>query len=239
MDLPRDIPLDSVVVLRYEKRSKSENKVRVPTEMELVLEQTQQEHQSDTKVIHNDDGNPSRANIKQALGRFHTIVGNPVNEILLKLNLPDHKSILTDSKEYIKMDVESFYEYISWLLGCKNELRTNLIASDFVSDKMTIYFYMLCPSMMNRIRRQGHSRAFVDDLNTTDCFLEVYDIRQGPKKTTYPDIDLLVIGQATQSLYGCYFVLGEVLGGGMGGGVGVKMLVELYNEDDVVQGVFG
>ncbi|GJU83533.1 retrovirus-related pol polyprotein from transposon TNT 1-94 [Tanacetum coccineum] len=41
-DLPRDIPLDSVVVLRYEKRSKSENKGKVPTEMELVLEQTQQ-----------------------------------------------------------------------------------------------------------------------------------------------------------------------------------------------------
>ncbi|GJR69454.1 hypothetical protein Tco_0015519 [Tanacetum coccineum] len=41
-DLPRDILLDSVVVLRYEKRSKSENKGRVPTEMELVLEQTQQ-----------------------------------------------------------------------------------------------------------------------------------------------------------------------------------------------------
>ncbi|GJS73408.1 hypothetical protein Tco_0706249 [Tanacetum coccineum] len=41
-DLPRDIPLDSVVVLRYEKRSKSENKGIVPTEMELLLEQTQQ-----------------------------------------------------------------------------------------------------------------------------------------------------------------------------------------------------
>ncbi|GKC82989.1 hypothetical protein Tco_1138706, partial [Tanacetum coccineum] len=26
-------------------------------------------HQSETKVIHNDDGNPSRANIKQALSR--------------------------------------------------------------------------------------------------------------------------------------------------------------------------
>ncbi|GKB72096.1 hypothetical protein Tco_0933508 [Tanacetum coccineum] len=50
------------------------------------------------KVIHNDDGNPSRANIKQALGRFNTTVGNPVKEILLKLNLPDHRSILTDSK---------------------------------------------------------------------------------------------------------------------------------------------
>nr|GEV04283.1 hypothetical protein [Tanacetum cinerariifolium] len=41
-DLPRDIPLDSVVVLRYEKRSKSENKGKVLTEMELIPEQTQQ-----------------------------------------------------------------------------------------------------------------------------------------------------------------------------------------------------
>ncbi|GJR91274.1 hypothetical protein Tco_0215285 [Tanacetum coccineum] len=42
-DLPRDIPLDSVEVLRHDvKRSKSENKGKVPTEMELVLEQTQQ-----------------------------------------------------------------------------------------------------------------------------------------------------------------------------------------------------
>nr|GEW31583.1 hypothetical protein [Tanacetum cinerariifolium] len=41
-DLPRDIPLDSVVVLRYEKRSKSENKGKVSIEMELVLEKTQQ-----------------------------------------------------------------------------------------------------------------------------------------------------------------------------------------------------
>ncbi|GJX00507.1 hypothetical protein Tco_0184420, partial [Tanacetum coccineum] len=41
-DLPRDIPLDSVVVLRYEKMSKSKNKRKVPTEMELILEQTQQ-----------------------------------------------------------------------------------------------------------------------------------------------------------------------------------------------------
>ncbi|GKA87262.1 hypothetical protein Tco_0808973 [Tanacetum coccineum] len=38
----RDIPLDSVVVLMYEKRSKSEKRGKVPTEMELVLEQTQQ-----------------------------------------------------------------------------------------------------------------------------------------------------------------------------------------------------
>ncbi|GJQ95063.1 hypothetical protein Tco_0006202 [Tanacetum coccineum] len=35
--LPRDIPLDSLVALMYEKRSKSENKGIVSTEMELVL----------------------------------------------------------------------------------------------------------------------------------------------------------------------------------------------------------
>ncbi|GJX73023.1 hypothetical protein Tco_0311618 [Tanacetum coccineum] len=49
-DLPRDIPLDSVEVLRYEKRSKSENKGKVPTEMELVLEQTQKDTSYEVSV---------------------------------------------------------------------------------------------------------------------------------------------------------------------------------------------
>ncbi|GJT31859.1 hypothetical protein Tco_0922278 [Tanacetum coccineum] len=40
------------------------------------------------------------------LERFDTSAGNPVKEILLKLNLPDHRSILTDSKEYLKMVME-------------------------------------------------------------------------------------------------------------------------------------
>ncbi|GJT81256.1 hypothetical protein Tco_1055598 [Tanacetum coccineum] len=49
------------------------------------------EHPSD--FIHNEDGNPAWANIKQAHGRFYTSAGNPVNEILLKLNLPDHRKL--------------------------------------------------------------------------------------------------------------------------------------------------
>ncbi|GJX50432.1 retrovirus-related pol polyprotein from transposon TNT 1-94, partial [Tanacetum coccineum] len=75
-DLPRDIPLDSVVVLRYEKRSKSENKGKVPTEMELVLEQTQQGTS------------------------YEVLLGNPVprGKILLNLKLPDHR-ILKDGGE--------------------------------------------------------------------------------------------------------------------------------------------
>ncbi|GJS28276.1 hypothetical protein Tco_0488896 [Tanacetum coccineum] len=40
------------------------------------------------------------------LERFNTTAGNPVKEILLKLNLSDHMSILKDSKEYLKMVME-------------------------------------------------------------------------------------------------------------------------------------
>ncbi|GJU86665.1 hypothetical protein Tco_1294211 [Tanacetum coccineum] len=98
-DLPRDIPLDSVVVLRYEKRSKSKNKGKVSTEMELVLEQTQQEHQSDTKVFTMTMEillDPTSNKLMEE--RFDTSAGNHVKEILLKLNLPDHR-ILKDGGE--------------------------------------------------------------------------------------------------------------------------------------------
>nr|GEX46440.1 hypothetical protein [Tanacetum cinerariifolium] len=40
------------------------------------------------------------------LERFNTTARNPVKEILLKLNLPDHRLILMDSKIHIKMDME-------------------------------------------------------------------------------------------------------------------------------------
>ncbi|GJX44652.1 retrovirus-related pol polyprotein from transposon TNT 1-94 [Tanacetum coccineum] len=53
-------------------------------------------HQSE--FIHNEDGNLAWANIKQAHGRFYTSAGNLVKEILLKLNLPDHR-ILKDGGE--------------------------------------------------------------------------------------------------------------------------------------------
>ncbi|GJT86402.1 reverse transcriptase domain-containing protein [Tanacetum coccineum] len=40
------------------------------------------------------------------LERFNTTAGNPVKKILLKLNLSDHRLILTGSKEYLKMVME-------------------------------------------------------------------------------------------------------------------------------------
>ncbi|GJZ72642.1 hypothetical protein Tco_0636788 [Tanacetum coccineum] len=97
--------LHSVVVLRYEKRSKSENKGKVPTEMELVLEQTQQGTSYEVSISAEGVEELKRkvkikGEKKEAILtlRFDTSAGNPIEEILLKLNLPDHRSILMDSK---------------------------------------------------------------------------------------------------------------------------------------------
>ncbi|GJR65608.1 hypothetical protein Tco_0011673 [Tanacetum coccineum] len=119
-DLPRDNPLDSVEVLMYDmkKRNKSENKGIVPTKMELVLEQTQQgaSHEVSVstegveelkrKVKIKGEKKEALLTLRQKPERFDTLAVNPVKEILLKLNLPDHKSILTDLKDYIKIEMQ-------------------------------------------------------------------------------------------------------------------------------------
>ncbi|GJW69103.1 hypothetical protein Tco_0123527 [Tanacetum coccineum] len=103
-ELEGSTPLDSVVVLRYEKRSKSENKGKVPTEMELVLEQTLQGTSYEVSVSAEGVEELKRkvkikGEKKEALLTLRQKpAGNPVKEILLKLNLPDHRSILMDSK---------------------------------------------------------------------------------------------------------------------------------------------
>ncbi|GJY48413.1 hypothetical protein Tco_0438369 [Tanacetum coccineum] len=81
---------------RYKVVRHSEIKGRMQTEMELTLEQTQQEHPSD--FIHNEDANPAGVNIIQAHGRLYTSAGNHVNEIILKLNLPDHRKLKDGGK---------------------------------------------------------------------------------------------------------------------------------------------
>ncbi|GJV53915.1 endoglucanase 1-like protein [Tanacetum coccineum] len=61
----------------------------MPTKMELTLEQTQQGVSYEVSFDEFDT---------YVLERFDTPAGNPVKKILLKLNLSDHRSILTDSK---------------------------------------------------------------------------------------------------------------------------------------------
>nr|GEX25272.1 hypothetical protein [Tanacetum cinerariifolium] len=122
-DLPRDNPLVSIEVLIYDiKRSKCENKGIVPTEMELELEQNQQgsSHEvSNIRVIpkyHNKDGNPARANIKQALSR----------RFFLKLNLPDHRSILTGSRGSSKdRDRDTSFQGVYFITACSYSTDTS------------------------------------------------------------------------------------------------------------------
>ncbi|GKB23392.1 hypothetical protein Tco_0862793 [Tanacetum coccineum] len=112
------------------------------------------EHQNDMKVIYNDDGNPSRANIKQALGRFNTTAGNPVKEILLKLNLPDHRSILTDSKGNIKMDMEEYFKKRSPEVSTNSAAPTTLNNEDTPSSSSIIVEHNEAPPLVSSSKEQ-------------------------------------------------------------------------------------
>ncbi|GKD46506.1 hypothetical protein Tco_1271151, partial [Tanacetum coccineum] len=81
----------------------------MPTEMELTMEQTQQGVSYEVSVSIEGNIRVNSFTMKMEIlleptsnklmvERFYTSAGNPVKEILLKLNLPDHRSILTDSK---------------------------------------------------------------------------------------------------------------------------------------------
>nr|GEV10099.1 retrovirus-related Pol polyprotein from transposon TNT 1-94 [Tanacetum cinerariifolium] len=67
-------PLVSVEVLRYDKRSKSDNMAIVPTEMELILQHTQQ-------------------GISHEVSMSLTYARNHFKKILLKLNQSDHRKL--------------------------------------------------------------------------------------------------------------------------------------------------
>nr|GEV95853.1 hypothetical protein [Tanacetum cinerariifolium] len=62
-------------------------------------------YQDPQGFIYVDDSGRNRLMHSDKFYKFSD-AGNPIKENILKLNLPDHRSILTNSKEYIKMDVE-------------------------------------------------------------------------------------------------------------------------------------
>nr|GEY26641.1 hypothetical protein [Tanacetum cinerariifolium] len=103
------------------KKSKSKNTRIVLTEMELVLEQTQQG--SSHEVSKSTEG------VKELKGKVK-IKGEKkealltLREILLKLNIPDHRSILTDSKVNLTKHERMTKPYSS----------PNFIADCFIAD---------------------------------------------------------------------------------------------------------
>ncbi|GJW17689.1 hypothetical protein Tco_0025125, partial [Tanacetum coccineum] len=44
--------------------------------------------------------------LNKLCGRSNAYAENPVKEILLNLNLPDHRSVLTESEVHVKMEME-------------------------------------------------------------------------------------------------------------------------------------
>ncbi|GJU74057.1 hypothetical protein Tco_1265462 [Tanacetum coccineum] len=90
-DLPKDIPLDSVKVLRHDvKRSKSENKGTVPTEMELVLEQTQQGTSYEVSI--------SAEGVKELKRKVKHKAVNMKEELLTLLQKPGNTLLSTNHK---------------------------------------------------------------------------------------------------------------------------------------------
>ncbi|GJU19015.1 hypothetical protein Tco_1146981 [Tanacetum coccineum] len=84
----------------------------MPTEMELTLEQTQQgvsDEVSNIRVISFTmkmeillEPTPNKLMVE----RFYTSAGNPVKEILLKLNLPDHRILKDGGEDFCYSDTE-------------------------------------------------------------------------------------------------------------------------------------
>ncbi|GJZ72726.1 hypothetical protein Tco_0636872 [Tanacetum coccineum] len=116
-DLPRDIPLARIKVLRYDTKGVKVRMGIMKTKTELTLEQTQQgvsDEVLNIRVmlysIHNDDGNPTSANIKQALRQ---IVTNRFTLIVLSaLRRFDKenkqvRSVLTEPEDHVKMEMET------------------------------------------------------------------------------------------------------------------------------------
>ncbi|GJZ40924.1 hypothetical protein Tco_0587810 [Tanacetum coccineum] len=90
--------------------------------------------------------------------RFNTTAGNPVKEILLKLNLPDHRSIITDSKIHIRVNMERRSVKV-------NELQERCIIKAFKLKNQERYEYV-SPKVTSSQRLQyGEKRlCLVDDL---------------------------------------------------------------------------
>ncbi|GJT78226.1 hypothetical protein Tco_1044951 [Tanacetum coccineum] len=93
----------------------------MPTEMELTLEQTQQ------GVSYEVSFDESNTNV---LERFDTPAGNPVKEILLKLNLPDHRSLKDGVIRLVPVQAESHQD------SCHNAhpRPTNIEIKEFQED---------------------------------------------------------------------------------------------------------
>nr|GEV39325.1 hypothetical protein [Tanacetum cinerariifolium] len=103
-----------------------------------AIDNLKREHQSDTQVITMKMEIPLEpTSNKFMVERLYTSAGNHVKEILLKLNLPDHRSILTDSKvtptKHGRMTKP--YSYPCFIANCLNAGYLNMEVKRSQKDK--------------------------------------------------------------------------------------------------------
>ncbi|GJW85636.1 hypothetical protein Tco_0158781 [Tanacetum coccineum] len=182
-------PLVSVEVLRYDKRSKSENNGRMQTEMELTLEQTQQgvsyevsnirvisftmkmeillESTSNKLMVAHAEYDESNTYV---LERFNTTAGNHVKEILLKLNLPDHR-IRKDGGE-VKEFQRSFRHSDTERLSRSDEvLKLNNFKKDATlklfksTNQERLLVFFISPNPTTRIHKDHPLDQVIGDLH--------------------------------------------------------------------------
>ncbi|GJR51535.1 hypothetical protein Tco_1402056 [Tanacetum coccineum] len=112
----------------------------VRSALDDILKRIRMEYLPQTKVIEEPGkihwwetvrGRPSAAGKDHMIYHmiFDTSAGNPIKEILLKLNLPDHMSILTDSKMEVKVFKITF-SHSSQDKGTSSSLKLMITASN-------------------------------------------------------------------------------------------------------------
>ncbi|GJV11537.1 hypothetical protein Tco_1353078 [Tanacetum coccineum] len=116
----------------------------MPTEMELTLEQTQQ------GVSYEVSFDESNANV---LERFYTSARNPVKEILLKLNLPDHR-ILKDGGEGEESPIYAYKIKLQSLLVAKSLPYHEVPSTDLESSLFSSYSFKCIIVKVSRMCRE-------------------------------------------------------------------------------------
>ncbi|GJS13903.1 hypothetical protein Tco_0408375, partial [Tanacetum coccineum] len=108
------------------------------------------------------------------LERLYTSAGNPVKEILLKLNLPDHGSILTDSKMEVKivfndLDLLEYSSFISPACRrthCNHTVEDDLevfSTDDLGLDWISAHNFLTCLQKLSSYA-SGHLKNLLKDL---------------------------------------------------------------------------
>ncbi|GKB28006.1 hypothetical protein Tco_0867407 [Tanacetum coccineum] len=143
----------------------------MPTEMKLVLEQTQQGIYKDRRGEHAeyDESNT------YVLKRFNTSAGNPVKEIPIQLNLLDHMSILINSKSLGALDLGSQVEFHREIhdLNFRGSSCKNLFVLSSSNRGRLLGFTDLMRQKNKRMKQEGLIQHYgiLEDLKSNSSYL--------------------------------------------------------------------